>query len=75
MNTLTALPLAEIVVGTGGSLLGLLILIADIIAIVTLLQSKSSPLHKILWILLIVALPVIGLVLYYLLGQTPIDAS
>ena len=50
------------------SLLGLLILAADIWAIVTVVQSSASTGKKVLWILLILILPVIGLILWFLLG-------
>jgi succinate dehydrogenase/fumarate reductase cytochrome b subunit len=50
------------------SLLGLLILIADIWAIVTIFQSSASNEKKALWIVLVVLLPVLGLILWFLLG-------
>jgi hypothetical protein len=50
------------------SLLGLLILAADIWAIVTVVQSTASTGRKVLWILLILILPVVGLILWFLLG-------
>ena len=50
------------------NLLGLLILIADIWAIVTIFQSGASNEKKALWIVLVVLLPVLGLILWFLLG-------
>ena len=50
------------------SLLGLLILIADIWAIVTIFQSGASNEKKALWIVLVVLLPVLGLILWFVLG-------
>ena len=50
------------------SLLGLLILAADIWAIVSVVQSTASTGRKVLWILLILLLPVVGLILWFLLG-------
>ena len=50
------------------SLLGLLILIADIWAIVSIFRSGASNEKKALWIVLVVLLPVLGLVLWFLLG-------
>ena len=50
------------------SLLGLLVLIADIWAIVSIFQSGASNEKKALWIVLVVLLPVLGLILWYLLG-------
>lgn len=48
--------------------LGLLILIFDIWAIVQTLQSPASSGTKVMWIVLILLLPFIGLVLWFFLG-------
>lgn len=48
--------------------LGLLILILDIWAIIKVLGSGAGTGAKILWTLLILVLPVLGLVLWFLLG-------
>ncbi len=50
------------------SLLGLIILVLDIIAIVSILKSSADTGTKLLWILLVILLPVIGMVLYFLMG-------
>jgi hypothetical protein len=50
------------------SILGLLILIADIYAIVKIIQSSAPGLHKLLWIVLIVFVPVLGLIAWYFMG-------
>ncbi|GAB3269735.1 PLDc N-terminal domain-containing protein [Parahaliea aestuarii] len=49
-------------------ILGLLILIADIWAIVNVLQSGADTLKKVLWIVVILVLPVVGLILWFLFG-------
>ena len=51
-----------------GGLIGLLILIADIWAIVKIFQSTASTGAKVLWIVLILLLPVLGLLLWLLFG-------
>lgn len=51
-----------------GGIIGLLILAADIWAIVNIVQSGASTGKKVLWILLILVLPVVGLILWLLLG-------
>jgi hypothetical protein len=51
------------------NLVGLVILVLDILAIVDCLQSNQPVRHKALWIVLILLLPVVGLILYYLLGR------
>lgn len=49
-------------------ILGLLVLIADIYAVVKIAQTGAPGLHKLLWILLVVFLPVLGLIAWYLMG-------
>lgn len=50
------------------SLIGLVVLILDVVALVSLLKSGADSGTKILWVLLIVLLPVLGMVLYFLMG-------
>jgi hypothetical protein len=49
-------------------LIGLLILIADIWAIFQVFQSRESTGTKVLWAVLIVVLPVLGLIIWYFAG-------
>ena len=49
-------------------IVGLLILIADVWAIVNVAQSGASTGRKVLWIVLVLVLPVLGLILWFLLG-------
>lgn len=51
-----------------GGLLGLLVLIADIWAIISIIGTSVSTGTKILWILLILFLPVIGLIIWWFAG-------
>jgi hypothetical protein len=51
------------------SIIGLLVLVLDIIAIVDVVKSSMDPEKKTLWIILIVVLPFLGMVLYFLIGQ------
>ncbi len=46
-----------------------MILILDIIAIVSVLSGGGSVGYKLLWILLILLLPLIGMILYFLIGR------
>ncbi len=50
------------------SLLGLLILAADIWAIINIFQSSVSNEKKLIWTIAVVLLPVLGLVLWFFLG-------
>ncbi len=52
-----------------GGLIGIVILILDIVAIVDIVKSAAETGKKVLWILLVVIFPIIGLVLYYLIGK------
>ena len=51
-----------------GGILGLIILIADIYAIVKTVESGASTGKKVLWIVLILVLPLLGLILWWLMG-------
>ncbi len=51
------------------TIIGLIILILDIIAIVDCIKGSLATGKKVLWIILILILPVIGLILYYLVGR------
>ncbi len=50
------------------SILGVLILAGDIWAIINIFQSSASNEKKLLWILVVVLLPVLGLILWFFLG-------
>lgn len=52
-----------------GGILGLFVLVLDIIAIVDALKSSMDTGKKALWVILILILPVIGMVLYFLIGK------
>lgn len=54
-------------VGVHG-LWGVLVLAADIWAIINIFQSGASNEKKLLWTVLVLLLPVVGLILWYLLG-------
>jgi hypothetical protein len=54
-----------------GGLLGLVILIADIWAIVQVFNSSVSTAAKLGWTLLILVLPVLGLVIWFFMGPRP----
>lgn len=52
-----------------GKIIGLLIFVVDIIAILDCLKSNKSAGEKTLWIILILVLPLVGLIAYYLVGK------
>jgi len=49
-------------------LLGLLILIGDVWAIINIIQSSASNEKKLLWIVVVLLLPLLGLILWFFLG-------
>ncbi|HTU64729.1 MAG TPA: PLDc N-terminal domain-containing protein [Steroidobacteraceae bacterium] len=49
-------------------LLGLLILVGDVWAIINIVQSPATNTRKLLWVLLVLLLPLLGLILWFFLG-------
>ena len=49
-------------------LFGLLVLAGDIWAVINILQSAASNGRKLIWILVVVLLPLLGLILWFFLG-------
>jgi phospholipase D-like protein len=49
-------------------IVGLLILAADVWAIINISQSGASTGRKVAWIVLVLVLPVVGLIIWFLLG-------
>ncbi|MBC2860840.1 PLD nuclease N-terminal domain-containing protein [Stappia sp. 28M-7] len=53
-----------------GGLLGLVILVLDVYAIVKIIGSGASTLAKVIWIVLILALPVLGFLVWLVAGPS-----
>ncbi len=51
-------------------IVGLIILILDIIALVSIIGAAKSVGWKVLWALIVLLLPVIGMILYFLIGKS-----
>ncbi len=51
-----------------GGILGVLILIGDIWALINILQSSAANDKKLLWVVVVVLLPLLGLILWFFLG-------
>lgn len=51
-----------------GGFFGLLLLIAVIWAIINIVQSSATNLAKLLWVLLILLLPVLGIIIWFFAG-------
>ena len=49
-------------------IIGLLVLVLDVIAILNIIQSGLEPVMKLVWVLIVLVLPVIGMILWFLIG-------
>ncbi len=47
---------------------GLIVLVADIWAIVNIFQSSADTGRKVLWTVLVILLPVVGFILWFFIG-------
>lgn len=56
------------------TILGIVVFILDIIAIVSVMSGRSSVERKVLWVVVILLLPLIGMLLYFLFGRSSADA-
>ena len=50
-------------------LLGLLVLVLDVIALVNIVTSSMSVGGKVLWGIIVIALPIVGMLLYFVFGK------
>jgi hypothetical protein len=50
-------------------LLGLLVLVLDVIALVNIIASSMSVGGKLLWAVVVIILPVLGMLLYFAFGR------
>lgn len=48
--------------------LGILLLLLIIYAVVKIVQTSAPPVHKVLWSLLVIAFPIVGLILWAIMG-------
>ena len=51
-----------------GGFFGLVLLVLNVWAIIKIVQSSASTGSKVLWVVLILILPLVGLILWFLLG-------
>jgi hypothetical protein len=47
---------------------GLIVLVADVWALINILQSGADTGTKVLWVVLVIFLPVLGFILWYFIG-------
>ena len=51
-----------------GGIFGLLILVADVWAILNIFQSSADTLKKVIWIVLVLLLPLLGVIIWFFAG-------
>lgn len=49
-------------------IIGILILVADIYALIQIFGSSEEPLKKAIWAALVIVLPVLGLIIWFVAG-------
>jgi hypothetical protein len=54
--------------GTRGGLYGLIVLVADVWALINIFQSSADTGRKVLWTVLVIVLPVLGFILWFFMG-------
>ncbi|EKD32940.1 MAG: hypothetical protein ACD_76C00109G0003 [uncultured bacterium] len=52
-----------------GSVIGLVILVLDVAAIIEILRGSMDRASKLLWVLLVLLFPLVGLIIYYFFGR------
>ncbi|CVK84294.1 uncharacterized protein FPRN_01901 [Fusarium proliferatum] len=55
--------------GTGGGIVGFIVLVLDILVWIEVLQSNRPVSHKILWCLVVFLFPIVGMIVYYLFSN------
>ncbi len=55
------------------SLLGIVVVVLDVIAIISILLGSARVGHKVL-IVVVLLFPLVGMIVYYLVGRSPRDA-
>ncbi len=57
------------------SVLGTVVIVLDVVAIISILFGSASIGHKVFWILVVLVFPLVGMIIYYLVGRSPRDAQ
>lgn len=56
-----------------GGLIGLIIFVLDVWAVINVVRSSTDTGKKVLWVLFIVILPVVGLIVWALMGPRSVQ--
>lgn len=54
---------------------GLIILVLDVLVLISLWTGTADTQHKLLWTIVILLLPLIGLILYWFIGRSSADRN
>lgn len=52
-----------------GGILGVILLVLDIWAVVDIVKSGKTGGNKVLWVILVLLLPLVGLIAYFIVGR------
>ncbi|KNG51591.1 hypothetical protein DDE82_008761 [Stemphylium lycopersici] len=55
--------------GTGGGIIGFIVLVLDIIAWIEIFKSNRPVSNKVIWALVVFLFPVVGMIVYYLFSN------
>ncbi|KAH7125626.1 hypothetical protein B0J11DRAFT_434071 [Dendryphion nanum] len=55
--------------GTGGGIIGFIVLVLDIIAWIEIFKSNRPTVNKVIWALIVFLFPVVGMIIYYLFSD------
>merc|ERR1712000_66957 len=55
--------------GTGGGIVGFIVLVLDVIVWMEVLQSNRPVSHKVLWCVLVFIFPIVGILIYWLFSN------
>ncbi|KAI1431848.1 hypothetical protein GGR50DRAFT_677526 [Xylaria sp. CBS 124048] len=55
--------------GAGGGIIGFIVLVLDIIVFIEVLKSNRPPSKKLLWCLIVLLFPIIGMAVYFLFSH------
>ncbi|KAL3420454.1 hypothetical protein PVAG01_08953 [Phlyctema vagabunda] len=61
--------------GSGGGVIGFIVLILDILVFIEVLKSNRPPSHKLLWCLIVFLFPIVGMVIYWLFSNRSAHAG
>ncbi|OAL33144.1 hypothetical protein AYO20_07626 [Fonsecaea nubica] len=68
-GTLHAMNKDMIGYGTGGGIVGLIVLVLDVLVFIEVLKSNRPPSHKLLWCLIVFLFPILGMLIYFLFSN------